>query len=254
MSSSDRRIVLNPVEDDPRVIVLAEQLESLASDFGLSLPKSVYDACVRHLLYVDQVNQYINLTRITDLDQALVLHILDSLSLLPYLPDSAHSCLDMGTGPGYPGIPLALSTELNVTMIDSVRKKVNAVNEFIKVLGITNAICRHDSIEVFSQSHRAEFDLVVARALASLPILLEYARPLLHKGGSLLVSKGSPSEDEMSSGLTATRMLGYDLDLSYEFDLPDSLGHRHILRFVVSSSSRVKLPRQAGMARKKPLA
>lgn len=253
--SSARSIVLQPLEISPdRMESLCSRLNDLAQGIGLEMSCAQVAACIEHLLYVDQINSYINLTRITDLEDALTLHILDSLTLIPFLAVEQFSFVDMGTGAGFPGVPLGIITGQHGVLLDSVGKKVKAVNAIIGQLGLSNLTAVHDRLETFAQSHRAEADVVVARALAQLPILLEYAAPLLQRGGQLLVSKGNPGEDEVERGRKAARLCGFELYDVHSIDLPGGYGHREIYDFRLLHKPSVKLPRADGMARKQPLA
>lgn len=233
---------------------LLAELTEFVSGFGLTVEDDGLELCLQHLMYVIQVNEYINLTRITDIHEALVLHILDSLTLLPYIPSESVKVLDMGTGAGFPGIPLAACTELDITLLDSVGKKIKADNAIIRQLGLLNVHGEHDRLESFACSHRDEYDVVVARALASLPMLIEYATPFLSDDGVLLVSKGNPSEDELNAGKKAAEICGLKLEQCNSFDLPNALGHRQILLFRKIGVSSIKLPRAIGEAKRNPLA
>ncbi len=250
-----RPIILKPLDvESDDFAVLLDELSRIVADFGLSVPIDRLALCLEHLMYVIQVNEYINLTRITDVHEALVLHILDSLTLLPYLPERSATVLDMGTGAGFPGIPLAACTDLNITLLDSVGKKIKADNAIISELNLGNVHGEHDRLESFALAHCAEFDYVVARALASLPMLIEYSSPYLRLGGRLVVSKGNPAEDELVSGNKAAEICGLQLVSSDSFDLPAESGHREIFVFEKVSSSSIELPRAVGEAKRNPLA
>ncbi|WP_085829677.1 16S rRNA (guanine(527)-N(7))-methyltransferase RsmG [Collinsella vaginalis] len=254
MSEHKRSIQLATLEDDELIEQALNQLRTYCSKFRIIISDEALEQCVRHLLYVIQVNDYINLTRITDIKSALVLHILDSLTLLPYVPAVSEICLDMGTGAGFPGIPLACASSASWCLLDSVKKKVAVVQEIADELNLNNIETVHARVEEFARAKKFSFDLVVARAVAPLATLLEYSRPLLVKNGSLLVSKGIPSVEEFEQASHASRVLGYILEERIEFDLPDGYGHRTLFRYRVSRPSQVKLPRSVGQARKKPLA
>lgn len=249
-----RKIILSPVEDDVRIPTAVEVLRGYCSTYGISVDDGVLTTCVHHLLYTLQVNECINLTRITSFDEALVLHILDSLLLLPFMPDGVARFLDMGTGAGFPGIPLAAATSTEGVLLDSVSKKVEAVDAFAKALHLDCVAAVHDRLESYAQKERASFDMVVARAVAPIDILLEYARPFLKTGGSLLITKGVPTEDELAAGTLVAEKLGYRLMEQHGCELSNDAGHRTILRYCVTRPASIKLPRQIGAARKNPLA
>lgn len=164
---SGRPIVLQELEyTDQEIKVLTEKLLDVCSSFNITLTSRQAQDCLMHLLYVEQINSYINLTRITDLDEAIILHLLDSLVLARYFGSSDLSYLDMGTGAGFPGIPLAIATGATGTLIDSVGKKINAVNAIIQKLQLDRATAVHTRIEEYAIQNKGCFDIVVARALA----------------------------------------------------------------------------------------
>ncbi|AEB07894.1 methyltransferase GidB [Coriobacterium glomerans PW2] len=213
------------------------------------------ELCVRHLLLVLKLNRTQNLTRITDPNKGLILHVLDSLLLSRYIhSDEQASLLDMGTGPGFPGIPLHILTRYPTVLVDSVRKKIEAVTDIISALDLSSVSAIHTRLEDFALSDYDGFPFVVARALAPLPTLLELAAPLVPLGGRLVLTKGLPKPAEVTSGLRVADIVGFALVDSDEFDLPENLGHRLIFVFQRTAESRVKLPRQNGLAKKNPLA
>lgn len=248
-----RSIDLKPL-DESLVAQGVQELAVYCKSYDLDLSDTQFDLCVRHLLYVLQVNEYINLTSITDVHKAIVLHVLDSLHLLPYLSMQSRSLLDMGTGAGYPGIPLAIASGIDCYLLDSVGKKINADNAIIDALGLDNVRGYHARVETCAIDKRGCFDVVVARALAPLPVLLEYARPFLSKNGLFIVAKGIPEDDELASGERVASCLGFKLEASDSLQLPDDLGSRSILVYKAVRPSSVRLPRAVGMARKQPLA
>ena len=231
------------------------QLIEWCSEFEIEASEEKLTRCLYHLDLVIEKNKKINLTRIVNEDEALVLHILDSLLLLNNLNDSLDGpLLDMGTGAGFPGIPLAITSGRQTVLMDSVGKKVDAVAEFIEELELKDVACIHSRLEEAAIEFDAYFSVVVARALASLPVLIEYACPYLKKNGCFIVTKGNPSNEEIIAGNKAAEICGMKLISCNEFDLPNDLGHREILVYQKVSSPKIKLPRQNGLAKKKPLA
>lgn len=234
---------------------LSSLLASYCSDYGLSLTADQQALCLKHLNLVIEKNKVMNLTRIVDPSEAVALHILDSLLLLPYLDCAPKGAfLDMGTGAGFPGIPLAIASGRPAFMIDSVGKKVDAVNEFICKLGLSGCEAIHDRLEVAAVNRRASFAAVTARALAPLPVLIEYATPFLVQDGLFIVTKGDPEDSELDSGSKAARICCLSLIDSKACELPLSLGHRQLYIYKKVSEPSVSLPRANGLARKNPLA
>ena len=235
-----------------------ERLERLlcwCNEYEIAVSDEQLSRCLKHLDLVIEKNKLINLTRIVNEDEALVLHVLDSL-LLKNCVDNALDgpLLDMGTGAGFPGIPLAITTGRQTVLIDSVGKKIDAVSEFAEELKLKDVACIHSRLEEAAIEFEDYFSVVVARALASLPVLIEYSSPYLKKNGCFVVTKGNPSDDELAAGNKTAEICGMELVSDLEFDLPQGLGHRKILIFKKVAAPKIKLPRQNGLAKKKPLA
>lgn len=253
--SDTGEVILTSTPSDFSIDEMLPSLLDLIQDADISVDESVARQCLSHLLLVFQKNRVMNLTRIVDVHEALVLHIVDSLLLASYVDDAPQGLLlDMGTGAGFPGIPLALATGRETYLLDSVGKKVKAVSGFLDSLGLQpRCHAVHDRVESFALDHRHEFSVVVARAMAALPILIEYAAPLLGPSGQLIVSKGLPSSSEVDDGLYAADVCGLKLVQRFDSELPESLGHRSIFIFQQVSNPTISLPRQIGDAKRKPL-
>ena len=235
--------------------LMLSRLISYCKDYSLKVSDDSLRVCIQHLDLVLEANKSTNLTRILNVDDAAILHILDSLVLLPYINKAPEGALlDMGTGAGFPGIPLTIASGRKATYIDSVGKKVDAVNSFVKELGLKHAHAVHDRLEEYARSHKKQFAVVTARALAPLPVLVEYASPFLKDGGFFVITKGNPSDDELQSGMAAAKICGYTTLLTDDLNLPNDSGHREFIILKKSRPSSVSLPRANGMAKKNPLA
>lgn len=185
-----------------------DRLMALIRDQGLPVDREQAQGMLDHLALVLEKNQVMNLTRIASIDDALVLHILDSLLFLPALEGVEGPILDIGTGAGYPGVPLALALDNPMVLMDSVGKKARAVGEFAEALGIADRVAvTNERAEAFAVDHREAFGAVVARAVAPLGVLVEYAQPLLRPQGRLVVSKGRISPEELIQGEETARMV-----------------------------------------------
>ena len=240
---------------DKQASQMLDRLISYCKDYSLKVSDDDLCACIKHLDLVLQANKTTNLTRILNVEDAAVLHILDSLVLLPYIEKAPEGALlDMGTGAGFPGIPLTIATHCRATYIDSVGKKVDAVNSFVRTLELKHAHAVHDRLEEYARSHKKQFSVVTARALAPLPVLVEYAAPYLKDNGLFIVTKGNPSDEELASGMSAAKICGFTLFQSDAIDLPCGLGHREFIVLKKSHPASVSLPRANGMAKKNPLA
>lgn len=237
---------------------LSPLLFEIVSQYDIALSEQQIMLMVRHLELVLEKNESINLTRITKPRDALVLHILDSLLFsraIPLAEDEAFRLLDMGTGAGYPGIPLGiLYSNASCDLADSVGKKCQAVSEFVDELGLSSRIhvlC--DRVESIANSQRASYDVVTARAMDKLSVLLEYASPLLKQHGVLVASKGRIQNDEFRHAINIAPKLGFEISNQLSFELPKGLGSREILCFEKVTKSKIHLPRSIGAAKHRPL-
>ncbi len=237
-----------------------KQLLAYIDAYELKVGLKEASGVLYHLQLMLEKNETLNLTSIKDPKDALVLHSLDSLIFLhtmsEYLnKEQKHQVLDMGTGGGFPGIPLACSTEWNLTLLDSVGKKVNACQEFVDQLGMTSQVsCVHSRLEDFALKNGGRYKAVCARALASLDVLLEYASPFIGMNGYLFFGKANPDENELLRASKVAKLLGFENVSRETFELPEDYGHREIFVYQRVAKSKVKLPRRNGEARKNPLA
>lgn len=236
-------------------------LKSYIALYNLSFDDEVLYKVVRHTELVLEKNKVLNLTAIKDMDKALILHSLDSLlflketTLQEALRAPKTKVLDLGTGGGFPGVPIACCGFSDVTLIDSVGKKVKACQEFVNQLGLENSIiCVHDRFEDYAKTHQREYDFVVARAVAPLDILIEYAEPLIKQNGYLVFSKGTPDTQEQNNANKVAKICGFKNVSRETFELPKDFGHRELFTYRKVTRSEVKLPRRNGEARNKPLA
>ena len=234
--------------------MLDRRLGELLASQGVACTEGQRTLLLDHLDLVLEKNKVMNLTRITSPEDALVLHILDSLLLEEEVAKTDGPVLDIGTGAGYPGIPLAVMEDRPFVLMDSVGKKDRAVAEFADAMGVGAVGTTQERAESYAVDHRGEFGTVVARAVAPLGVLVEYAQPLLSKGGRLVVSKGRLSDEELGSGQKTAEKVGMRLVSRETLSLPEGMGHREIVVYEKDGRSFIKLPRPVGEAKSKPLA
>ena len=210
-----------------------------------------------HLEAVLQYNQKKNLTSITELHDGKVFHIEDSLAVLPEIQAAPQGQMaDLGSGAGFPGIPLALASKRQTTLIESNKKKAQFLQGFID----DNKLARQISVaamrsEELAQEQAGAFAVVTARAVAELAVLLELAAPLLEKKGRFVALKGQPDADELRRGDAAAGKLGMCLLQTRAYSLSGSKGEvkRLVLVYEKSGQPSLSLPRRPGMATKRPL-
>lgn len=203
-------------------------------------------------------NRRLNLTAIRDEREAWVAHVCDSLSLLPLMRAAQpRTLLDLGTGGGLPGVPLAcVSPAVRVTVLDATRKKLAAVERIIDAVGLDNVSCAWGRAETRAHdpAYREQFDAASARAVAELRILVEYAAGFLRPGGVVWFFKTRPGlEDETGAAAAAARTCALELVEAYPYYLPGTDAERVILEYRKREPLPSDLPRRAGRPKKRPL-
>ena len=206
-----------------------------------------------------EVNEHVNLTRITEEDEVYLKHFYDSITPLftfgAVFKDGATLC-DVGAGAGFPSIPLKiLKPGLKVTIVDSLQKRLNFLKDLISELGLTDVELVHGRAEDVGQNklYRERFDIVTAHAVARMSVLSEYCLPLVKKGGYFVALKGPKAEDELDDGKKALEVLGGKLIKDEELTLPASEEERTLVLVQKVKSTPKKYPRQAGTPRRKPI-
>ncbi|MBQ6622252.1 MAG: 16S rRNA (guanine(527)-N(7))-methyltransferase RsmG [Mogibacterium sp.] len=210
--------------------------------------------------YMDAVlekNRFINLTAILDRDEFIVKHLLDSLTILD-LPEfrAAKTVVDVGTGSGFPGVPLAIACpEKDFVLIDSLNKRLRVISELTEALDIRNVRTLHARAEDAGRDAdcRDGFDLCVSRAVASMDVLAEWCLPLVRKGGFFVAMKGEKTEAELAEGAAAIRALAGEV-VRVESAEVDETAEAHTLILIRKTGKTPAVyPRKAGTARKDPI-
>lgn len=209
----------------------------------------------KHLSMVLTINEKMNLTRIDDRESGLRLHIEDSLAGLPDLNDAPDGLYgDMGTGAGYPGIPLAIMSGRDTVLVDSVKKKTEALDFMIGELGLCDTVKTYNGrLEELAVSFPESFSVLTARALTQLPSSMELAAPLLKLSGRLICYKSQLPDNELESAKDITDKLGMNFVACREYYLSDNETLRRVVVFEKVAEPEIKLPRRVGMAQKRPL-
>lgn len=210
-------------------------LKEACTALDIAITEDQIALCARHAALVLETNTHTNLTRITEPEAMALKHYADSLTAFLALPRLARgaSVCDVGTGAGYPGVPLKiLRPDLKLTLLDSLNKRVVFLEESCRTLGLENVTCRHARAEEVKD---ARFDVVVARAVAALPKLLPWTSRLVKPGGRLLLLKGPDMDTELQEGASVAKRLGLHLQDAKEITLPDA--ERSGRTLVVYSSS-----------------
>lgn len=197
-----------------------------------------------------ETNKKFNLTTITDPKEIELKHFEDSLTILPYIEEGSR-VLDIGSGPGFPGIPLRIKKDIDLTLIDSVNKKVGFMNEVIKALDLDKTRAIHVRAEDFAKKERESYDIVVSRAVANLSTLAELCLPFLKLGGIFIAMKGPKADEELKEAQNALKILGGELVKVDRLDLDGNERNNIIIKKVRQSSK--KYPRGKNLPKKDPL-
>ena len=199
-------------------------------------------------------NNKINLTTIVDKEDVYLKHFYDSLTVVKVIDlNNVHSLCDVGTGAGFPGIVLKiLFPKLKITLIDSLNKRINFLNEVIAKLGLTDITTIHIRVEEYGLVNREKYDLVIARAVAPLNILLEYCIPLAKINGYFIAMKANVNE-EIEASSNALQKLNSKIETSICFTLPFEQSNRTIIKIRKLLKTDRKFPRKYSDIKKRPL-
>lgn len=239
------------MQENNEDVFLKEQL----NHYSIDMNETERYLLLEHLHLVIEKNKSINLTRIDGIEDGIAFHIIDSLTCLPEFNNAPQGPFcDMGTGAGYPGIPLGVVSGRNGTLVDSVKKKALCVEEFVNELGVSNQFeIEGVRAEELAIKRKGFYAVVVARALSSLPSLVELASPLLMRGGVLISLKGKPEDRELYEGDLVADKTGMERLSRRDFYMGNEDVSRCIITYKKVGSPKVKLPRRSGMAQRNPL-
>ena len=200
-------------------------------------------------------NEKINLTAITEPKEIIIKHFIDSLTVLKDIKGK-NTLVDVGTGAGFPGIPLKImDEEIKITLLDSLNKRINFLNEVINQLDLKNIETIHSRVEEAGKNkkYRESFDISTARAVANLATLSEYMLPLVKVGGKSICMKGSEVSEELKNSKKAISILGGEIESIDNFKLPKSDMMRNIVIIKKVKNTPSKYPRKAGTPSKEPI-
>lgn len=199
-------------------------------------------------------NQVMNLTAITDPRDVAALHLLDSLALTGLAGLEGRTVVDVGTGAGFPGAPLAIALPgLHVTLLDSLGKRIDFLREICGALGLENTACVHGRAEEFAGEHREVFDIAVSRAVAGLPVLCELCLPLVKVGGAFWAMKSVDTEEEISASRTAVKVLGGRIQAVSDYTIPTTEVVHRVVCIQKTAPTPKKYPRRFALIKKQPL-
>lgn len=228
---------------------MKEKLEKILKKYKINTNNQIINNFFVFFNELIDWNKKINLTTITNEQDVIIKHFLDSVYPHNYIPNGS-KVLDIGAGAGFPSIPLKIvRNDLNITMLDSLNKRVMFLNHIIKNLNLVNIKAIHSRIEDLKE--RNKFDVVVARAVASLPTLIEYSLPFLKIGGFLLAYKSNKTEVEITNSKNALTIIGGEIAKATNYQLEDN--QRCIIIIKKTKPTNMIYPRNKNLPKIKPL-
>ncbi|MDU4891459.1 MAG: 16S rRNA (guanine(527)-N(7))-methyltransferase RsmG [Clostridium sp.] len=234
-----------------------DMLNEACQSMGLSFDEEKYNKFIKYKDLIKEWNEKINLTAITDDEEIIKKHFIDSIKVFncDYVKN-AKSIIDIGTGGGFPGIPMRIVKEdSKMVLLDSLNKRINFLNEVINDLNLSNIKTIHGRAEDFAQTaeYRQRFDLAVSRAVANLTVLLEFCLPYVKVGGYFVALKGPAIEEEIKAAEGALKALGGKIEKIIEVDIEGSDLKHNLLVVKKIKDTPKKYPRKAGMVTKNPI-
>ena len=234
-----------------------ELMKSSANSVGLEFNEDKYEKFIKYMRLVQEWNEKINLTAITEDDEFIKKHFIDCIKAFKSdQMKEANSIIDVGTGAGFPGIPIAIMRDdVEVCLLDSLNKRINFLNTVVRELGLKNVTTIHSRAEDGARKKelRESFDVATSRAVANMAVLSEYCIPYVKVNGYFIALKGPAIEEELSNAKNAIGTLGGKLKNVIELEIEDTdLKHNIVIVEKVKPCSNV-YPRKAGVISKKPL-
>ena len=237
------------------------RLKEKAAQFNIELTNEQIEQFQIYYDLLIEKNKVMNLTAITELEDVIIKHFLDSLAVIKVYPELGNSdipclILDLGTGAGFPGIPLKIAfPHLRIVLMDSLNKRVKFLQSVIEELGLSDISAVHGRAEEAARQkeYRETFDLCVSRAVANLSTLSEYCIPFVKVGGQFISYKAAEIEEESNAAKRAIQVLGGKLDTIQKIKLPDSDIERSFVLIDKIKSTPKIYPRKAGTASKDPI-
>lgn len=234
------------------------QFEKDLKELGIVLSKKQVNQFMKYYELLVEWNSFMNLTGITEFEEVMKKHFVDSVSLIKALDlgEKEMSLIDVGTGAGFPGLPLKIAfPNLKVTLLDSLNKRIKFLDEVIMQLGLEGIDTIHGRAEDFAKPDnlREKYDICVSRAVANLSTLSEYCLPFVKIGGYFVSYKSEKISEEANVAKNAIFLLGGKVKEQVEFILPDSDIYRNLFVIEKKSGTPKKYPRKAGVAAKEPL-
>ena len=232
-------------------------LQKGSESFGIQLTAQQKDQFFEYYRLLVQWNEFMNLTAITEMEEVMEKHFVDSLALSKAAEvEKIETLIDVGTGAGFPGIPLKIAyPHLRVVLLDSLNKRVKFLSTVIETLGLTNIQAVHGRAEdaARQKAYREQFDAAVSRAVANMASLSEYCLPFIKVGGVFVPYKSGNIEEELKDAGKAVKTLGGTIRRVEKFQLPDTDIERSLVLIEKTERTDKRYPRKAGLPSKEPI-
>lgn len=232
-------------------------LDTAADNIGLSFDDKKYEQFIKYKDLLKEWNEKVNLTAIKEDEEIIKKHFIDSMKIFKFEPlKNAKKVIDIGTGGGFPGIPMKIiKPDIDIVLLDSLKKRINVLEDILYKIDINDVTAIHGRAEEFgvNPQHRQQYDAVVSRAVANLAVLSEFCIPYVKVGGYFLAMKGPAAEEEITAAKNAISTLGGKLEEVIKVEIEDSdLNHNLVVIKKVKNTPK-QYPRKAGSITKKPL-
>lgn len=240
--------------------IFVDKMTAGLKEVGITLSEHQMNQFYAYYQQLIEWNKVMNLTAITELEEVVSKHFIDSMTLIKAVGDIEEkdiSVIDVGTGAGFPGIPLKIAfPNLKITLLDSLNKRIKFLDGVIEQLGLNNITTIHGRAEDFGKNpeYRERFDLCVSRAVANAATLSEYCLPFVKVGGSFIPYKSGKIDEELEIGKKAIQTFGGTIKAVVRFQLESADADRALVVIQKTAKTPKKFPRKAGMPSKEPIA
>lgn len=234
-----------------------DNLKNKLNQLSIEYSESQIEKLLKYYEMLIEKNKVMNLTAITEFDEVVEKHFIDSLSIVRVIDmEKVHSIIDIGTGAGFPGIPVKIMfPHIKVTLVDSLNKRVNFLNEVIENLELNDIEAYHGRAEDYGRDKkfREKYDVCVSRAVANLASLSEYCMPFVKPDGYFISYKSGDCEEEIDNSKNAIKILSGKIEKVEKFSLPDSEISRSFIKIKKIKNLSNKYPRKSGIPSRNPL-
>ena len=234
-----------------------ELMKTASNDVGLEFTEGQYEQFIKYMRLLQEWNEKINLTAITEDEEVVKKHFIDCIKA--FKSDkikNSKTIIDVGTGAGFPGLPIAImNPNVEVTLLDSLNKRINFLNLVVRELGLKNVKTIHSRAEDGARKPelREKFDIATSRAVANMAVLSEFCMPYVKKGGYFVALKGPSIDEELENGSNAIKILGGELKDIIEISIEETDLKHNIVEVKKIKTCPKTYPRKAGTVNKKPL-